>query len=246
MRARRRAFDSLGCEDLEVRHRLVFAHGAGRSGAEAWPQQFALAERSVFVTFPGYGQDPPRRTDMDAWVQTLFAASSEPVHLIAHSYGSIPAVLAAAQQPGWCRSLLLFEPALYWLARGSASVEDHIARLTAVMNDAAELDTVTFWRRWVTAMTGTSPTAPMTPAELVAAERFRLLVPPWTYEVPSATFAAVDTLVVTADWNQEYEDIAAALAALGAEHRHLGGYGHRVVDHPAASDLIIGWTSPHD
>lgn len=183
---------------------------------------------------------------MDDWVRTLRAASPEPVHLVAHSYGAIPAVLAAAQKPAWCRSLLLFEPALYSLARGSNSVEDYTARLTPVVDAAAALDTATFHSRWMTALTGTPPAAAMTPAELVAAERLRLLVPPWTYEVPQATFAMVDTLVVTAGWNQEYEDIAATLVGLGAEHQHLRGYGHRLVDHPEADELIISWAVAHD
>ena len=224
---------------------LVFAHGAGRAGAAAWPRQTELAN-TAFVTFPGYGDDPPRPTDIGSWVQTLHRAVIGPVHLIAHSYGAIAAVLAAGQSPGWCRSLLLFEPALYSLARGGASVERHITRMVPVVAEAPNLDTASFWSRWMTVMTGVVPDPPVTAQALTTAERFRLLTPPWAIEIPSSTMADVDTLVVTGAWNEEYEEIAAALVRAGARHRRLPGRGHRVVDHPGANQLIIDWVAAHE
>ncbi len=229
-----------------MRCRLIFAHGAGRAGVHAWPQQAELANEAVFVTFPGYGEEPPTPTNIDAWVERLLAASTDPVHLIGHSFGAIPAVMAADRRPGWCRSLLLFEPALYSLARGSTSVERHIDRLTPVMAEAGSLDAAVFWQRWMTALTGTSPDPAETPAQLAAAERFRLLTPPWTFQVSTAVFVQVATLVVTAGWNQEYEEIAHALTRLGAQHRLLPGNGHRLVDDSAATNLIYDWATTHD
>lgn len=229
-----------------MRYRLVFAHGAGRAGVDAWPEQAALAGEAVFVTFPGYGAEPPAATDINSWVDRLLTASADPVHLIAHSYGAIPAAMAAERRPGWCRSMVLFEPALYALARGSASVERHIERLTPVMTEAGSLDAAAFWRRWMTALTGTQPEPAGTTAQLAAAERFRLLAPPWSFQVPTAVFALVPTLVVTAGWNQEFEEIAQALARFGAEHRLLPGKGHRLVDDSAATRLISDWATAHD
>ena len=229
-----------------VRYRLVFAHGAGRAGVQAWPQQAALADDPFFVTFPGYGAQPPQPTDINAWADTLLAASAEPVHLIAHSYGAIASVLAASRRPAWCRSLLFFEPALYSLARGCVSIEHHINRLTPVVTEAPSLDAATFWVQWSTAMTGTAPDAATAPADLATAERLRLLAPPWTFEVPTAVFAEVESLVVTAGWNQEYEDIATAMVRLGAQHQQLLGRGHRLIDDPAATQLIHDWVSAHD
>jgi pimeloyl-ACP methyl ester carboxylesterase len=229
-----------------MRYRLVFAHGAGRAGVDAWPEQAALAEEAVFVTFPGYGAEPAAPTDINSWVKRLLTASADPVHLIAHSYGAIPAAMAAERRPGWCRSMVLFEPALYAVARGSASVEQHIDRLTPVMTEARSLGAATFWRLWMTALTGTEPEPARSPAQLAAAERFRLLAPPWSCQVPTAVFSRVQTLVVTAGWNQEYEDIAEALARLGAEHRLLPGKGHRLVDDSAATRLISDWATAHD
>lgn len=225
--------------------RFVFAHGSGRAGAENWPQQSTLRGEAFFLTFPGYGTDPPTATDIDAWVQTILDACSEPAHLIAHSYGAIAAILAASHRPDRYRSLLLFEPAAYSLARGRASIEVHVRRLTPVMDQAPTLDAVTFWPRFMAALTGTTPPAPSTQAELVVAERFRLLSPPWSHSLPTAIFGVVPTLVVTGDWNAEYEDIAKSLVLLGAEHRHLVGHGHRVADHPAANELIEEWGTSH-
>jgi pimeloyl-ACP methyl ester carboxylesterase len=204
-----------------------------------------LPGETTFLTFPGYGADPPMATDIDAWVQTILDACLPPAHVIAHSYGGIAAILAASSRPNWCRSLLLFEPAAYSLARGQASIEEHIRRLTPIMDEAPQHDAATFWPKFMTALTGSTPPAPSTPAALVVAERFRLLTPPWSHHLPNTVFKVVPTLVVTGDWNPEYEDIARSLVRFGAEHRHLVGHGHRLVDHAAANELIEDWASSH-
>jgi hypothetical protein len=54
----------------------------------------------------------------------------------------------------------------------------------------------------------------------------------------SETIACVPTLVVTGDWNDEYEAIAEELTVHGAEHRHLRGFGHRPQDHPDFPALV--------
>lgn len=46
------------------------------------------------------------------------------------------------------------------------------------------------------------------------------------------------TLVVTAAWNELYEEVAFALADLGAQHVVLEGHGHRPQDHPDANTVI--------
>ncbi|MGB8383036.1 MAG: alpha/beta hydrolase [Dermatophilaceae bacterium] len=227
-----------------MNHRLVFAHGTGRAGPAAWPEQTKLPVDCAFVTLPGYGDDSPRRTNMDAWVDTLYAASQQPVHLIAYSYGAIPAVLAAGQAPGWCRSLLLFEPATYSLARGRRSVEAHIQRLSPVLHDAASIDTATFWARYLTALTGSPAPLALTSQERVTAERFRLLTPPWSHQLPPAVFATVPTLVVSGDWNAEYEEVAEALVTLGAHHRILRGCGLASLTIPAPTSWSLAGPAP--
>lgn len=43
---------------------------------------------------------------------------------------------------------------------------------------------------------------------------------------------------MTGGWSPLYEETAEALVALGASHVTLGGAGHRVQDHPRASDVL--------
>lgn len=85
----------------------------------------------MFVTFPGYGNDSPRPTEIGCWVDSLLRVSAEPIHIVASSYGGIPAILAAGRYPTRIQSLVLLEPAAYSLARGGAEVEAFIARMTA-------------------------------------------------------------------------------------------------------------------
>lgn len=84
---------------------------------------------------------------------------------------------------------------------------------------------------WLAAIGATEPVDPATVAELRSAERLRLLPAP----------LGIPTLVVTGGWNEEYEEIASALAQLGATHRRLTGFGHRVQDHREADSLIRDW-----
>ena len=47
--------------------------------------------------------------------------------------------------------------------------------------------------------------------------------------------ARVPTLVVTSGTSDIYDEVAQVLASHGASRLILGGYGHRVQDHPEAS-----------
>jgi hypothetical protein len=56
--------------------------------------------------------------------------------------------------------------------------------------------------------------------------------------IEAAAITGLPTLVVTGGWNAEYEAIAQALAAAGAEHRVLEGAGHRPQDLPDFARLL--------
>jgi pimeloyl-ACP methyl ester carboxylesterase len=97
---------------------ITFIHGSGRAGAANWSSQRGRFEDAVFLTMPGYRDESPTPTDMDAWVERVLGVDGE-LDLVAHSYGGIAAILAAARAPERVRSLTLFEPAAYSLARGA-------------------------------------------------------------------------------------------------------------------------------
>lgn len=160
--------------------RFVFAHGSGRAGVNAWPQQAELTTDAAFLTFPGFGQDLPVATNIDAWVHCILDACTEPSHVVASSYGGIAAILAAAARPDLIRSLILFEPAAYSLARGRTNVEARIDRMSPIMDSAPHLSASDYFVKFIGALTDSEPPPPLTDAEMTAAERLRLLAPPWS------------------------------------------------------------------
>src|SRR5690606_20492871 len=115
---------------------------------------------------------------------------------------------------GSALSLTLFEPALYALARGAEHVEDHVARMSPVLAEALRLTAAEYYLRWSAAIGAPETKAPTSEAELRMAERLRLLPAPWDIPTPAEVFGRVPTLVVTGGWNEEYEEIASALAGL--------------------------------
>jgi hypothetical protein len=116
-------------------------------------------------------------------------------------------------------------------------VEALIERMTPVVDQAAVLGAVEYQIHFLTALTGSAP-VPLSRPDVLAAERDRLLATPWSFELPRDVLSSVPTVVVTGDWNAEYEEIAEAMAEAGARHVELVGNGHRVQDHPEANAVI--------
>jgi pimeloyl-ACP methyl ester carboxylesterase len=187
---------------------------------------------------PGYGDERPVQTNMSEWVDRVLAVDGE-LDLVAHSYGGLAAILAAAQAPERVRSLTLFEPAAYSYARGRPDVEAMIERMTPVIDEAPALHAVDYDIKFVTALTGSRPSRVESPGDVLAAERNRLLAPPWSFDLPIDVLSTVPTLVLTGDWNAEYEEIGQAMGDAGSRHAQLVGYGHRPQDHPDANSVIV-------
>jgi pimeloyl-ACP methyl ester carboxylesterase len=232
--------DGLTWKETSVGHTLVFIHGSGRAGVDNWPSQAEAFDSALFLTMPGYGDESPTATDMDAWVDRVLSVEGD-LDIIAHSYGGLPALLAASRAQTRVKSLTLFEPAAYSYARGEPGVEEMISRMGPVVASAPSMNAADYHVRFVSTLTGTRPPAPAGAAELAAAERIRLLAAPWSFQMPSHVPSHVPTLVLTGSWNQEYEQIGQAMTSLGARHEHLIGFGHRVQDHPEANSVIANW-----
>ena len=62
--------------------------------------------------------------------------------------------------------------------------------------------------------------------------RLRATIPPWAVAVSELVPQQIPTLVLTGNSEAMYEEVAQALASLGAEHIRLAGAGHRPQDHP--------------
>lgn len=223
---------------------VVFIHGSGRAGVANWPNQADSFANSVFLTMPGYGDERPAVTDMDEWVARVLGLDGE-MDVVAHSYGGLPAIFAAAQAPERVRSLTLFEPAAYSYARGRTNAEAMINRMTPIVDKAPTMSAAEYHTSFMSALTGSPTRQTKDASELIAAERNRLLAAPWSFDLPTGPLSAVPTLVLTGAWNEEYEEIGQAMADQGARHAQLVGFGHRVQDHPGANSTIASWVSSH-
>jgi pimeloyl-ACP methyl ester carboxylesterase len=95
---------------------VLLVHG-GASPATTWSGLSALRERwtLAFMHRRGYPPSPPpdERQDFEVDAADLMPLLHGRPHLVAHSYGGLAALIAAARDPARVRSLTLIEPAVY-------------------------------------------------------------------------------------------------------------------------------------
>lgn len=221
----------------------MFVHGAGSSGADAWPRQAAEAEAGWrFLPRDGVADDA--RRDAGRVLDWLRATGGG--HVVAHSFGANAALLAAQLEPSLVRSLALLEPACFDLARGMPAVEEHISAMTPVLAvaDDPTVSAREFSRRFAAAMGVAAPDLPDEELE-ARVGRLRALSPPWGVGLRSDQVLRARTLVVTGGSDPLYEETATALVALGAQHQTLDGAGHRVQDAPQATALLLAHWADH-
>jgi pimeloyl-ACP methyl ester carboxylesterase len=219
---------------------VVFLHASNRSPDRAWSSVGTL-RGARFAVMPGYDSAAPVRFEQDRWEQRLLRACGTGSVVVAHSFGGPVAMRAAARRPDLVSALVLFEPGAYALARGHASVEDHVRRVQPVLDQVGVLTTAQFAVAFAAAVTGRTTSPPTEADALLAAERQRSLPGPWTLDTPK--HLGVPTLVVTGGWHDEYETIASRIA--GARHITLTGHGHRPQEHPDAARIVRDFLSDH-
>lgn len=96
---------------------IPFVHG-GASAGTTWRGLDPLKERwtLAFVHRRGYSPSPPEpegRHDFDVDAADLLPLLDDRPHVVAHSYGTLGALIAAGSRPEGVRSLTLIEPPLY-------------------------------------------------------------------------------------------------------------------------------------
>jgi pimeloyl-ACP methyl ester carboxylesterase len=228
--------EGLGCEDdavadaglhvdwLGAGERVLLVHGSFVAPDAVWTEQRPLARdfRLGIVHRRGYGAspDPDGRVDFEADGADLARLlDAAPAHVVAHSYGGLGAVFAAAARPGALRSLTLIEPPALALAPADDAVRELQDRLVGVF--ARSSDPRTLYADFIAAWGFDRPTD-----EELAEQDARALVssaterPPWEVELPVRDLAAagVPTLVVRGDWSR------APVAA-----RRLAGHAYAAV-----------------
>jgi pimeloyl-ACP methyl ester carboxylesterase len=216
---------------------VLLVHG-GASPATTWAGLEPLTSRwtLAYVHRRGYAPSPPPpggRQDFEVDAEDLAPLLDSRPHLVAHSYGSLGAVIAASRSPEHVRSLTLIEPPLYL----DESDED-VLRLKrmgdAVLTHGLDTDEATL--REFLALAG----APLVAGEPLPAEVQRGVARATGGRLPGEArpdlrvlrAACVPALVASGDHSAGLERICDAVAAsLGAERLISPGAGHFV---PAA------------
>lgn len=207
---------------------VVFIHGAGRRGREAWSTIQRSDGRFLELPDEPLGQQAAR----------VVEAVGEGASIVAHSYGGLVAAVALRELGERVHRLVLVEPALYDVARGIAAVEHHVAAMETARSAFDEGGLEAYWRVVRPLMFGGEFAPDLWETERPTAARLHELPVPWGHGVSAIEFATTPTVVVTGGWNDEYEAIAAALVVEGAQHHVLTGAGHRPQDLDAFNPLL--------
>ncbi|MFH9089682.1 alpha/beta fold hydrolase [Streptomyces sp. NPDC017673] len=213
---------------------VLLVHGGGFAGPESWRAQEPLAARHrlLVVSRPGYGRSEEHGPEDYVTDGRLLAGLlTRPTHVVAHSYGTLGAMLAAVRRPETVRSLTLVESAASAAARGSEAVDAYErAARGLVARPGADPDA--FFRRLFALIDPTTRYPVPLPGELSRSAR-RLSADtrwPWEAVVPVRELRAAPfpVLVVSGGARPVFERISDALAEqLGARRLVVPG-GHAV------------------
>ncbi len=102
---------------------ILLIHG-GASPRATWGALKHLSTRwtLLLVHRRGYSPSPPGRHDFDLDAADIESLLASRPHVVAHSYGVLGALIAAAAAPERVRSLTLIEPPLFHLVPGDREV----------------------------------------------------------------------------------------------------------------------------
>ena len=126
---------------------ILLVHG-GASALTTWGALAPLRARWTLALLHrrGYPPSPAPPRGRQDWALDAADVASQlqaPVHLAAHSYGAVGALIAAVQGPQRVRSLTLIEPPLFYLVPG----DEEVARLermgNTVLSEGLAADAVT-------------------------------------------------------------------------------------------------------
>lgn len=226
--------------------RVVLVHGGLATGAEEWWAQRPLADegfRLVVADRRGYGKSP--EVDGEDFVRDaddIVGLLDGGGHVVAHSYGGLGAMLAAAQRPGSTWSLTLLEPPAFTLTADPAA-QELVAAVRAIWD--VDLPDDEWLVRFLEAV-GTDPDVipPEARDEVVAmvplARRSR---PAWDHEPPLEELASAPfpKLVVSGGHNDGFEAICDELAdRMGASRAVVEGAGHEIqFTGPPLNDMLL-------
>lgn len=226
-------------EEAGAGSRVLFVHGGGRGGPSAFGEQLPLADRWLldFLYRPGYGPSPPLGPEdwqidgrvIAAWLEQLGSA-----HVVAHSYGSVGAMLAATDAAPHVRSLTVIESGATAVARGSRAVDAFEAALSELLPVTPETDPDALARGVFGVIEpGWSIPEPTPPGVAEAGRRMLTMRWPMDADIPldQLRSAPFPKLVISGEGRPAYSAIGEALATgLDAPHVVIPGGPHATQD----------------
>jgi len=246
------AVGHLHVEEWGAGDRVVLVHGSLATGAEEWEAQGPLVDegfRLVVFDRRGYGQSAfATGEDFLVDADDIVELMDDGAHLVAHSYGGIGAMIAAARRPDITKSLTLLEaPGLVSADAAPAwqALVDEISVLWG--QDIPDEEWVV---RFLTAV-GSDPD--QFPPEMLAlavplVPVLRQGRPFYEAEVPFGELAAATfpKLVVSGGHSEAFDQMCASLARrIGAAQAVVEGAGHEIqfTGDPINSALLSLWRS---
>lgn len=213
---------------------VVLVHGALATGTEEWQEQRPLADEGYQLRVMdrrGYGDSPAvDGEDFLCDADDIDAVIGDGAHVVAHSYGGLGAMFAAARRPEAIHSLALLEPPAFTMTS-----EEDARRLVddvrGIWNE--DLPDQEWLERFLEAV-GTDP-ASVPPETFEAATPLVPLVrrsrPAWDREPPVADLAAAPfpKLVVSGAHSLGFDAICDDLAEnIEARRAVIEGAGHEI------------------
>jgi acyl transferase domain-containing protein len=211
---------------------VVFVHGGAVGGVHAWQTQQSLADRwrLIIPSRLNYGKSrTTAREDFDEDATLIAELLGDGAHVVAQSYGTVGAMLAAMRRPDAVRSLTLIESGASAVARGRPVVDEFERAmrelLAAPPDDPEDLFHAVFA---IIEPTARYP-SPLPPVLATFAKRIHTAVRwPWEADLDLEPLraAGIPTLVVSGGQRPVFEEISDALATqLNGERLVIPG-GH--------------------
>jgi pimeloyl-ACP methyl ester carboxylesterase len=223
---------------------VLLVHG-GASPATTWAglERLAASFTLAYVHRRGYPPSPEPaggRQDFGVDADDLAELLDGRPHVVAHSYGSLGALIAATRAPEQVRSLTLIEPPLY-LDRDDPEVARLERMGNAVLSEGLDADPVTLREFLTLAGAPIVDGEPLSEDVMRGVRRAHGSRPPSEArpEFDALREAAIPALVASGGHSPALERICDELAArLGAQRVVAPGSGHFVAAAPGFADRL--------
>jgi pimeloyl-ACP methyl ester carboxylesterase len=221
---------------------LLLVHG-GASPRATWEALRPMAEHWTLV-IPhrrGYPPSPPGRHDFDQDAADLAPLLEPRPHVLAHSYGTLGTLIAAANNPGGVRSLTLIEPPVFYLVPNDPEVKSLKRMGDAVLRHGLDADSAILREFLKLAGATNVPNGPLPPHLIHSIRRAHRGRLPEEARLSLETLrgAEIPALVASGGHLNAFERICDALATeLRAKRLVLEGAGHFAQRAPGFADHL--------